>query len=83
WSQTNAVPLVDGVLVADAPADLEARIAAPGWDITAGDPRADAPADPEDTATSDSDDGACPDFSFGDYLAHRAIEMFYVEHRGW
>ncbi|KAJ2616342.1 hypothetical protein H4S08_000836 [Coemansia sp. RSA 1365] len=121
WSQANAVPLVDGVLVADTQRALVDRVSAPRWRIAASDDigdgchhvsagvfgQADAEApDKEDTSDSRSlfatsaNDSAAEDAAFaepsagaeilppenamfGDYLAHRAIEMFYFEHRGW
>ncbi|KAJ1728254.1 hypothetical protein LPJ61_004133 [Coemansia biformis] len=96
WSQTNAIPLVDGVLVAESPADMLHRISSPRWNVIAGDGAAaddsataaeDASAAATDVVSAASSDSSPQlpedDFSFGHYLAHRAIEMFYVEHRGW
>ncbi|PIA14186.1 hypothetical protein COEREDRAFT_82867 [Coemansia reversa NRRL 1564] len=122
WSQANAVPLVDGVLVADTQRALVDHVSAPRWRIAASDDigggchhvsagvfgHADADAQVKES-TSDSssffadsadDSAAAKDIAFvepsttaeipppenamfGDYLAHRAIEMFYFEHRGW
>ncbi|KAJ2077879.1 hypothetical protein H4R24_004845 [Coemansia sp. RSA 988] len=122
WSQTNAVPLVDGVLVADTQRALVDRVSAPHWRIAASDDIGDycqhasvrafghadaATQDKEDTdergslfstrvndfSTAENAVIAEPSVAagaslpenamFGDYLAHRAIEMFYFEHRGW
>ncbi|KAJ2820900.1 hypothetical protein IWW50_004872, partial [Coemansia erecta] len=39
---------------------------------------------PSTSAVDTSDASAEADgYTFGHYLAHRAIEMFYFEHRGW
>ncbi|KAJ2815101.1 hypothetical protein IWW50_006925, partial [Coemansia erecta] len=35
WSQQNAVPLVDGILVADSPLELQRRVCMPHWNIKA------------------------------------------------
>ncbi|KAJ2798686.1 hypothetical protein H4R20_004729 [Coemansia guatemalensis] len=122
WSQTNAVPLVDGVLVADTQRALVDRVSAPHWRIAASDDIGDSceltsagvfggadagTQNKEDTGESSSTSAAAVNESsavedsataepsvaagalpsenamFGDYLAHRAIEMFYFEHRGW
>ncbi|KAJ2785141.1 hypothetical protein H4R18_000729 [Coemansia javaensis] len=80
WSQANAVPLVDGVLIGDSADDLLRSSEDPRWNVTPA--VASASSDPPATlATPAAPDGAgC---TFGHYLAHRAIEMFYIEHRGW
>ncbi|KAJ2158883.1 hypothetical protein GGF46_003428 [Coemansia sp. RSA 552] len=71
WAQAARVPLVDGLLVDASQEDLDARAASPHWCVAARHLDPDSPAEPP------------PACQFGHYLAHRAIEMFYVEHRGW
>ncbi|KAJ1950914.1 hypothetical protein FBU59_000454 [Linderina macrospora] len=39
--------------------------------------------DQSSTSSRDPADAALGDYMFGHYLAHRAMEMFYFEHRGW
>ncbi|KAJ1645783.1 hypothetical protein J3B02_005061 [Coemansia erecta] len=36
-----------------------------------------------DNGSSNGNKNGCGEYLFGHYLAHRAMEMFYVEHRGW
>ncbi|KAI8323777.1 hypothetical protein GQ54DRAFT_296593 [Martensiomyces pterosporus] len=156
WSQENAIPLIDGILVDDNPISLEDRICLPEWNIRASKDistmnfplniaeSADkcAYTDNEDIAAIRANDAAAHldtraasttvvqegtgaaeehkgsgaavpkgrpstssdsntssksaiaaagaaeaavvcDYMFGHYLAHRAMEMFYFEHRGW
>ncbi|KAJ2723664.1 hypothetical protein GGI07_002459 [Coemansia sp. Benny D115] len=96
WSQSTGVPLIDGLLIGDSPASLHGCIALPQWNIVAQNNIACMPdAEEEDNSNSnrnDNDDGSSrgsdadgslPGYMFGHYLAHRAMEMFYFEHRGW
>ncbi|ORX70999.1 hypothetical protein DL89DRAFT_267092 [Linderina pennispora] len=39
--------------------------------------------DQSSISSKDAVDGISGDYMFGHYLAHRAMEMFYFEHRGW
>ncbi|KAJ2737656.1 hypothetical protein GGI20_006399, partial [Coemansia sp. BCRC 34301] len=88
WSQACAVPLIDGVLVGDDAVALAARIAAPAWNVVASDDIGAIDDDLFDAPSSDPKSRGEPRSAsaghvFGQYLAHRAIEMFYIEHRGW
>ncbi|KAJ2360289.1 hypothetical protein H4S01_005798 [Coemansia sp. RSA 2610] len=84
WSQQNAVPLVDGILVDDTQNALQVRVAAPVWNVQARECGATYE-EPRDAASVDSRpaDLDADGYMFGHYLAHRAVEMFYFEHRGW
>ncbi|KAJ2733472.1 hypothetical protein IW152_003023 [Coemansia sp. BCRC 34962] len=97
WSQACGVPLIDGVLIDDDSVALARRIASPVWNIVASDDigALEQPL-PDDmvvgceptTEGSQSREEARPSTTssgqvFGQYLAHRAVEMFYIEHRGW
>ncbi|KAJ2574246.1 hypothetical protein GGH95_003934, partial [Coemansia sp. RSA 1836] len=95
WSQACAVPLIDGVLVDDDAAALARRIAAPAWSVAASDDIGAmddhaAPADdlgrlefePLGASKSREPREEPGGHVYGQYLAHRAIEMFYIEHRG-
>ncbi|KAJ2850817.1 hypothetical protein IWW36_001632 [Coemansia brasiliensis] len=77
WSQQNAVPLVDGILIGDTPTELQRRVTLPSWTIKAPDWRDGFEQTPP---VSENDDAG---YTYGHYLAHRAVEMFYFEHRGW
>ncbi|KAJ2890516.1 hypothetical protein GGI21_000427 [Coemansia aciculifera] len=99
WSQQCAVPLIDGVIIADDVAKLAKRISAPVWSVAGSDdigaigdmPQSDDLAfEPLDEETgsraelrTNNNDSSSPGHVFGQYLAHRAVEMFYIEHRGW
>ncbi|KAJ2705619.1 hypothetical protein FB645_002310 [Coemansia sp. IMI 203386] len=96
WSQQTCVPLVDGVLVDGNQGSLMRRISSPEWNVVAGggddiqsawlEPRHHGTLNNKQGASSVSswpDNGGCGEYLFGHYLAHRAMEMFYVEHRGW
>ncbi|KAJ1963121.1 hypothetical protein GGI12_002238 [Dipsacomyces acuminosporus] len=120
WSQENAIPLIDGILIDDDPLSLRNRICLPEWNIRASEDigfvhfpanianfadddaevispiRESEPGDADESRSSSVsltanlssmpavvDATANKDYMFGHYLAHRAIEMFYFEHRGW
>ncbi|KAJ2415880.1 hypothetical protein GGI10_001380 [Coemansia sp. RSA 2530] len=96
WSQSCGVPLIDGVLIDDDCVALARRIASPVWNIVASDDiGALEQALPDEVGceptegslsreeTRPANTGSSGGQVFGQYLAHRAVEMFYIEHRGW
>ncbi|KAJ2782548.1 hypothetical protein GGI15_002885 [Coemansia interrupta] len=74
WSQDACVPLIDGILVGDDEDGLMQRMCSPRWNIVDG----------SGMRSLWLDAGAAPEqpteHLFGHYLAHRAMEMFYIEH---
>ncbi|KAJ2089779.1 hypothetical protein IW138_003235 [Coemansia sp. RSA 986] len=85
WSQSTPLPLVDGLVVADTQQELLHRVCERAWDVRAADDfdMVDDQ-DENDEEREDDEKGAGADgYLFGNYLAHRAIEMFYFEQRGW
>ncbi|KAJ2509807.1 hypothetical protein GGI11_005729 [Coemansia sp. RSA 2049] len=89
WSQNTPLPLVDGLLVGDTQQELLRRVCDCVWDVRAPDfaaPDGDCEAAAAESAAH-SEEGKDEEdergYVFGQYLAHRAIEMFYFEHRGW
>ncbi|KAJ2463971.1 hypothetical protein GGI03_003513 [Coemansia sp. RSA 2337] len=93
WSQTCGVPLIDGMLIDDDSVGLSRRIAAPVWNIVPSDDiGALEPASTDDFGfepvegsqpREDPRPATANGQVYGQYLAHRAVEMFYIEHRGW
>ncbi|KAI7827198.1 hypothetical protein BX661DRAFT_182846 [Kickxella alabastrina] len=85
WSQENCVPLVDGLLIGDSHKELAGRIASPQWNVAAQDNIASVAPLQLASSRADADEGDIGggEYMFGHYLAHRAMEMFYFEHRGW
>ncbi|KAJ1800504.1 hypothetical protein LPJ59_001044 [Coemansia sp. RSA 2399] len=90
WSQSTPLPLIDGLFVADTQQELLHRVGDSAWDVCAGDDFGMADDQDEEAANGEkkkkedeeeeeAEDGCL----FGQYLAHRAIEMFYFEQRGW
>ncbi|KAJ2364325.1 hypothetical protein IW150_006511 [Coemansia sp. RSA 2607] len=77
WSQDACVPLVDGILVGDDEGSLVQRVCAPRWNIVDGGGMRSLWLDAGAQAEQPTE------HLFGHYLAHRAMEMFYIEHRGW
>ncbi|KAJ1721845.1 hypothetical protein LPJ53_003665 [Coemansia erecta] len=77
WSQDACVPLVDGILVGDDEAGLMQRVCAPRWSVVDGNGLRSLWLDAGAAAEQPTE------HMFGHYLAHRAMEMFYIEHRGW
>ncbi|KAJ1854914.1 hypothetical protein GGH12_003975 [Coemansia sp. RSA 1822] len=83
WSQQNAVPLVDGIQVADEQDELQQKVCAPQWNIKAPERATTFEESPTDDVAPVETPSTSDEYTFGQYLAHRAIEMFYFEHRGW
>ncbi|KAJ2394640.1 hypothetical protein GGI23_004613 [Coemansia sp. RSA 2559] len=85
WSQSTPLPLIDGLFVADTQQELLHRVGDGAWDVCAAAADDFGMADDQglEEAAKGEESGAEGGCLFGQYLAHRAIEMFYFEQRGW